>query len=158
MTPDEVQQPSAISRSTSASSSLDPYYFQNHSSDNVSPAPPLPTVMPQEPRTPDARGGSMFQPTTPHRDPATIDRAALHGLGELATPRWTRRNRDEDEEQYIQDLSVVHESPARDEPQQDEEDIAEQDAPDSPWTIEAIDGEGDEQEDDVRVCITYITI
>ena len=142
VTPDEVQQASAISRSTSASSSLDPYYFQNHSTDNISPAPPLP-VVPQEPRTPDARS-STFQPTTPHRDPATIDRGALHGLGELATPRWTRRNRDEDEEQYTQDLSVVHESPGQDEPQQDG---AEQDAPDSPWTIEAIDGEGDDEDE-----------
>ena len=30
----------------------------------------------------------MFEPKTPGRDPANIDRKGLIGVGELATPRW----------------------------------------------------------------------
>ena len=117
------------------------------------------------------------EPVTPGRDPANIDRRGLVGVGELATPRWTRgsssaksRDResglgsagvagvdeqvdevdeddgveddedeedvDVDEEQALEDSSVTGEVG----------EIDEQDAPDSPWTIEAIDGEGDDTE------------
>lgn len=82
--------PISLSRSTSATSSLDPYYFGA----SESPAPPLPL------------------PATPARD---IDRRGLVGVGELTTPRWTRTDNEEEE-------------------------------PDSPWTIEAVDGEDSEKE------------
>jgi hypothetical protein len=64
---------SPVPRSTSASSSFDPYYF-GLASPTVSP-PPLP-----DPRN----------LATPVRDPALIDRRGLMGLAELSTPRWTR--------------------------------------------------------------------
>lgn len=96
---------------------------------------------------------TIKDPITPGRDPANIDRRGLVGVGELATPRWTRGSArrsevdvdeqvdevDEEEEQLLEDSSVAGEVG----------EISEQDAPDSPWTIEAVDGEGD----DTEVCV-----
>jgi len=124
------------SRSTSATSSLDPYYFSVHSPSG-SPVIPLPDP-PQLRKTPETRPVAQ-EPVTPHRDPSKIDRRVLHGLGELATPRWTRSvaNREEDVHPLDQDDL---EPPLPEEP----EDIDS----DSPWTIEAVDGEEEDEERD----------
>ncbi|KAJ7580985.1 hypothetical protein C8J56DRAFT_958751 [Mycena floridula] len=131
----------SVSRPASATSSLDPYYFG--ASD--SPIPPLPA--------PGLLSSSIIQhePVTPARDPASIDRRGLVGVGELATPRWTRaqNNSEEcfpppksdsatDKEDY--DI-VVPEDVVEEEEQEEEEDC------ESPWTIEAVDGESSEKEE-----------
>ena len=122
------------SRSTSATSSLDPYYFSVHTP-SESPVPPLPDP-PQLRRTPDTRQVTQ-DPVTPHRDPSKIDRRVLHGLGELATPRWTRSVANCEDGLDQDDLEpVLPEEP---------EDVHS----DSPWTIEAVDGE-EEDEDEER--------
>jgi len=80
------------------------------------------------PRTPEMHR-HVTEPVTPARDPASIDRRGLVGVGELATPRWTRAPRvDDDEDQIDPTLN------------NDNGDY-EQEDPDSPWTIEARDGE-----------------
>ncbi|KAI0043563.1 hypothetical protein FA95DRAFT_1609296 [Auriscalpium vulgare] len=131
-------------RSASATSSLDPYYFSVHSPADSSP-PPLPDP-PHQSRTPETRP-PLFDPVTPHKDPASIDRRGLHGLGELATPRWTRseRNRDADAD----DRSELDE--VQEEGETSYIDDQEDDAPDSPWTIEAIDGEDEERDEPTEV-------
>ena len=73
----------------------------------------------------------VTEPTTPARDPASIDRRGLVGVGELATPRWTRAPRVDDDEDQA-DLT----------PNDDDRDY-EQEDPESPWTIEARDGENE---------------
>ncbi|KAF9653025.1 hypothetical protein BDM02DRAFT_3159849, partial [Thelephora ganbajun] len=107
-------------RSASASSSLDPYYFTAHTPE-LSPAIHL------APRTPEMRH-NVTEPVTPARDPASIDRRGLVGVGELATPRWTRAPRVDDGDQV--DLTLNN----------DNGDYEQEDS-DSPWTIEAQDGE-----------------
>lgn len=73
----------------------------------------------------------VTEPITPARDPASIDRRGLVGVGELATPRWTRAPRVDDDEDQA-DLTLNN------------HDLDyEQEDPDSPWTIEARDGETD---------------
>ena len=85
------------------------------------------------------------EPSTPARDPASIDRNDLVGVGELLTPRWPR-------------LPSSEESLSR--PPRPEREDAKQGASyeeasdddndrDSPWTIEAVDGELDD--DEVRI-------
>jgi hypothetical protein len=71
----------------------------------------------------------VTEPITPARDPASIDRRGLVGVGELATPRWTRAPRVDDDEDQV-DLAFNNDN--RD---------YEREHPDSPWTIEARDGE-----------------
>ena len=114
-------------RSASASSSFDPYYFTAHTPDV--PQPTLATVHPA-PRTPEMRR-HVTEPITPARDPASIDRRGLVGVGELATPRWTRAPRVDDDEDQT-DLTF-----GNDDREYEQED------PDSPWTIEARDGEAE---------------
>ena len=72
----------------------------------------------------------VTEPITPARDPASIDRRGLVGVGELATPRWTRAPRVDDDDEDQVDLTLNN-------PNGDYE----QDDPESPWTIEARDGE-----------------
>lgn len=128
-----------LSRPGSSSSSLDPYYFGVQSpSDSPPQGPSFPST------TPETRIPSDSSPLTPVRDPANIDRKGLVGVGELATPRWgklIRRPSDDDDNA----LDVLQE--------EDSTDILvpnlEPDGPDSPWTIEAVDGELDDQ-DQVR--------
>lgn len=77
----------------------------------------------------------VTEPVTPARDPASIDRRGLVGVGELATPRWTRAPRvdddgDDNDDDDQADLTLTN----------DNGDY-EQEDPDSPWTIEARDGE-----------------
>lgn len=129
-------------RSASATSSLDPYYFSVQTP-AVSPIPAVPTVH-NTLKTPEMR--SHVEPVTPGKDPASIDRRGLVGVGELATPRWVRAPRKEEIE--IDDQV--------DEIQEEELDDGfvevaaldmEMDLPDSPWTIEAVDGEADEKDE-----------
>jgi dual specificity tyrosine-phosphorylation-regulated kinase 2/3/4 len=126
-----------VSRSASTTSSLDPYYFGIQSPSD-SPAPPLPAGSLHLSTTPEQR--IIHEPVTPARDPAAIDRRGLVGVGELSTPRWTRAERHSDEEPSdaggeVEGYDVVV-----------PEDV-EEDEPDSPWTIEAVDGEMSEKED-----------
>ena len=80
------------------------------------------------PRTPEMRR-HVTEPVTPARDPASIDRRGLVGVGELATPRWTRAPRVDDDEDQADPTT------------NDDNGDYEQGDPDSPWTIEARDGE-----------------
>ncbi|KAK0441175.1 uncharacterized protein EV420DRAFT_1623060 [Desarmillaria tabescens] len=131
------------SRSTSTTSSLDPYYFGLQSGSESPYPPPLPTA-PSLRATPESR--PIPEPVTPARDPANIDRRGLVGVGELATPRWTRSNSDSEEKISIPEALLENE------PYQVVEaaDATEDDVPDSPWTIEAVDGESSEKEDVVN--------
>ncbi|KAG6841209.1 hypothetical protein C0991_000871 [Blastosporella zonata] len=128
-----------VSRSTSVTSTLDPYYFGIRSPTD-SPVPPLPTAPMGLSITPEQR--YIIEPVTPARDPAAIDRRGLVGVGELATPRWTRA-----------ETQQIAPPPMPETPEEIEEyevvvpDNSEEDAPDSPWTIEAVDGEPSEKED-----------
>ena len=99
--------------------------------------PPLPDP-PQLRSTPETRQVTN-DPVTPHRDPSKIDRRILHGLGELATPRWTRSVAHREDDIHGLDQDDL-EPPLPEEP----EDIDS----DSPWTIEAVDGEDDDEERD----------
>lgn len=125
-----------VPRSASATSSLDPYYFGVHTPSD-SPIPPVPPV-PSVPKTPEMR---HYEPVTPGRDPASIDRRTLVGVGELATPRWARGVRN-DEYEFVTQERVD---------EVNEEELVDVGAPeddrdsDSPWTIEAIDGEQDDK-------------
>ena len=89
-----------------------------------------------------------YEPVTPGRDPAAIDRRTLVGVGELATPRWARGARNDDFEFVAQErVDEVNEDEAVEgERQEDDRDS------DSPWTIEAIDGEQDDK-DEVRIFV-----
>ncbi|KAI0646766.1 hypothetical protein C8Q79DRAFT_1067692 [Trametes meyenii] len=127
-------------RPTSATSSLDPYYFGVHSP-SESPIPPVPSL----PKTPEMHSYLAHDPVTPGRDPAAIDRRTLVGVGELATPRWARGARNDDFEFVAQErVEEVNEEEGAEEERLEED--QERDHPDSPWTIEAIDGEQDERD------------
>ncbi|KAI6043104.1 hypothetical protein EDC04DRAFT_3138697 [Pisolithus marmoratus] len=122
-----VDEPGQISRPASATSSLDPYYFGAQT-----PSDSPPRISP-----------GTHTPLTPARD---IDRKGLVGVGELATPHWDKIHRP----------STRQSNPSQDDdhhpPCLREEDSAsltalENDAPDSPWTIEAMDGESDDKDE-----------
>ncbi|KAH8108194.1 hypothetical protein BXZ70DRAFT_884904 [Cristinia sonorae] len=95
-------------------------------------------------------GTHIRDPVTPGRDPANIDRRGLVGVGELATPRWTRGSTKRGEVDVDEQVDEVEEE---DEPVLEGASVtgevdenSEHDAPDSPWTIEAVDGEVDDNE------------
>ena len=80
------------------------------------------------------------EPVTPVRNPAMIDRRGLVGVGELTTPRWARTETDNEpdlptQEGELDGYDVIV------------SDDVEEDQPDSPWTIEAVDGESSEKEE-----------
>lgn len=138
-------------RSSSSTSSLDPYYFTAHP-----PPPPLPTVTPDLKRNQPGQSivytnGPNFEPVTPGRDPASIDRNGLVGVGELATPRWTTR------QEYMPKAKTWkgkgHGVEEVDENTEDSpKDAVENDVDrSSPWTIEAID-DSDMNEPNSYVC------
>ncbi len=134
---------SDLPRSTSATSSLDPYYFGAGTPSSESPVPPVPSLLP---RTPEM--GPFRDPVTPGKDPASIDRRGLVGVGELTTPRWARGER-RDEIEIDEQVDEVDEDELAEvigeEVDGHREELEEEvDVPDSPWTIEAIDGEPDE--------------
>jgi dual specificity tyrosine-phosphorylation-regulated kinase 2/3/4 len=84
------------------------------------------------------------EPVTPVRDPANIDRKGLVGVGELSTPRWgkmLRHTHGDDTE--VQDEQIHGEDVLEEDATEFIIDEAEKDGPDSPWTIEAVDGESD---------------
>lgn len=85
------------------------------------------------------------EPVTPGRDPATIDRRTLVGVGELTTPRWARGARSDDFEFVAQEERVDELDDEEGVEVDMPEDDLERDLSDSPWTIEAIDGEQDER-------------
>ncbi|GJE97061.1 dual specificity protein kinase domain-containing protein [Phanerochaete sordida] len=136
---DEETEP-GLPRSASATSSLDPYYFSigtpcdspDPSSSPMSMPPPLTLKTPEL--------GSFNDPMTPRKDPAAIDRRGLVGVGELATPRWVRGHDRRDEVDVDRQLDEEEEEEINDDADEDKE----VDLPDSPWTIEAIDGEADD--------------
>lgn len=133
----------ALPRSPSATSSLDPYYFgvstPSESPVQSSPMPPQLTI-----KTPEL--GPFHDPVTPRRDPAAIDRRGLVGVGELATPRWARGQRKEEVE-VDQSLEEEVEDDLDDGLDDADFQEKERDLPDSPWTIEAIDGEQEENDE-----------
>lgn len=139
-----------LPRSSSATSSLDPYYFG--------------AGTPSESPIPSSSGAHLFlktpemqstqhtqqEPVTPAKNPAAIDRRGLVGVGELATPRWTRDSRRTargagDVDEHLVDVEEESYN-ARDEESFVDAQEAPPDLPDSPWTIEAIDGEQDEED------------
>ncbi|KIJ69629.1 hypothetical protein HYDPIDRAFT_24450 [Hydnomerulius pinastri MD-312] len=146
---DDSLQPDAdqdfVSRPGSATSSLDPYYFGAQSpSDSPAPHLPDPSFLSTTPET--RMPNEHLTPMTPARDPANIDRKGLVGVGELATPRWGKTVRHSEEDDHDEDDSGLDAL--------EEEDGAEvvvpnteNDGPDSPWTIEAVDGEYDDREE-----------
>lgn len=101
-------------------------------------------------------GLGIHDPITPRRDPANIDRRGLVGVGELATPRWTRGSAKRSEVDVDEQVDEVEEEEELEEMEEElEEELEdpgavdecnERDAPDSPWTIEAVDGEGEGNE------------
>lgn len=130
----------SVSRSTSVTSTLDPYYF-GIGSPTDSPLPPLPSATLGLTVTPEQR--NVVEPVTPARDPAAIDRRGLVGVGELTTPRWTRAEYQQPEPP----LPVPEKFKDAEDYQVVAPEDAEEDPPDSPWTIEAVDGEPSEKED-----------
>ncbi|KAH7905441.1 hypothetical protein BJ138DRAFT_773101 [Hygrophoropsis aurantiaca] len=138
------------SRSGSATSSLDPYYFGLQSpSDSPAPQLPDPGLLSTTPET-----RMLSEPVTPARDPSRIDRRGLVGVGELATPRWGKMQRDAGEEENDDDQEGLEEEEV-DVAEDVGEDLVlhtgEKDVPDSPWTIEAIDGESDGRDEPSEV-------
>ncbi|CAE6436620.1 unnamed protein product [Rhizoctonia solani] len=113
---------------------VDSYYFSAHSPNRSRRASLAPEEMPpetvQEHQVKDRQNRtSLVIPDTPARDPGSIDRRALVGVGELATPRWTvsrdtRTVTHAHHEHRPDDLLSPH-TPAEE--------------PHSPWTIEAVD-------------------
>jgi dual specificity tyrosine-phosphorylation-regulated kinase 2/3/4 len=141
---------SEIPRSASATSSLalDPYYFGMPSREQ---SPALHNICTaQVSTTPDTR--QISEPVTPARDPGRIDRKGLIGVGELATPRWVRGPR------YGQDEDDENDEEGIDDDEDDDDDgdellVAEieNDGPDSPWTIEAVNSGSDEKDEPTEV-------
>lgn len=133
----------SVSRPGSATSSLDPYYFGARSPSD-SPAHSqsnnLLSITP-ETRTPN-------EPCTPSRAAAAIDRRGLVGVGELATPRWDKIQR---QSKINSNVNLQDDSCGSGILEEDTSELVmvptvDKDAPDSPWTIEAVDGEDDKDE------------
>lgn len=142
-----------VPRSASATSSLDPYYF-GVSTPSDSPdlsSSPMPMPPPLSLKTPEL--GPFKDPVTPHRDPTAIDRRGLVGVGELMTPRWVRGHDRRDEVDVNEQLVEEEEEEINDDVDEDKL----PDLPDSPWTIEAIDGELDDDADEVSTPAVAIT-
>lgn len=138
-----------VPRSASATSSLDPYYFGVHTP-SESPIPPVPPV-PSVPKTPEMR---HYEPVTPGRDPAAIDRRILVGVGELATPRWARGVRNDEYEFATQErVDEVNEEELIEVGGLEDERNS-----DSPWTIEAIDGEQDDKTEVRTLILGHLAI
>jgi dual specificity tyrosine-phosphorylation-regulated kinase 2/3/4 len=128
---------------SAASSSLDPYYFTSRTPADSPAPPPLPDSD-TLPRTPEMR--SMLPPMTPGRNPAEIDRRGLVGVGELATPRWTRHEQVSvaQPDDTLQDLQEELNEAEPDVMGETGDGIEGERDADSPWTIEAVDEPKDE--------------
>src|SRR6266699_3216518 len=83
--------PFLLSIPTTLVSSLPPSLLSPPSppSPPISPLPPLPPLPANSP-------SPLPDPLTPARNPASIDRRALVGVGELTTPRWAKDDHHED--------------------------------------------------------------
>ncbi|CUA75045.1 dual-specificity tyrosine-(Y)-phosphorylation regulated kinase [Rhizoctonia solani] len=125
-----------------ASSEFDPYYFSAHSPNqsrraSIAPEEIPPETVHEHQSTVKARNRlsinrtSLLIPDTPARDPGSIDRRGLVGVGELTTPRWT----------VTRDARAVSHGHGHHEHRQ--EDLLSPhtpaEEPNSPWTIEAVD-------------------
>lgn len=82
---------------------------------------------------------SLLEPKTPRKDPASIDRRGLIGVGELATPKWSHRP--PEEEYYEQHYSPSDDMAIEEEAPSDPEVSA-----NSPWTTDAVDATESEAE------------
>lgn len=85
---------------------------------------------------------------TPARDPASIDRNALVGVGELLSPRWPSQMKEDGNIEGFESVKGQDWAEDKEDPDND--------GRGSPWTIEAIDGEPDEFEVPY-LHISYIT-
>ena len=139
---------SEIARSTSTSSLA--YYFGNPSREDLSSLRSADVLL----TSPMLETRQISTPMTPARDPAGIDRQGLIGVGELATPHWARGPRhgrngdDREEEDEIDDVD-------------DENDLIvgddDQDGPDSPWTIEAVNSGSDDKDEVIPHLLSHLT-
>ncbi|KAH7103780.1 hypothetical protein BKA62DRAFT_694675 [Auriculariales sp. MPI-PUGE-AT-0066] len=110
------------STASQSSSNLDSYYFDESPSND--------TDMDDH-----AHSIPLAPPLTPARDPSSIDRRMLIGVGDLATPRWTSNG---DTRKFTWESVATAQPPLSEEPEP-EEDADRDDGADSPWTIEAVD-------------------
>ena len=117
---------------------VDPYYCPPRQLTQPTKTPELKSSSSRLSPTSSAAG--ISDPTTPGRDPAIIDRRALVGVGELATPRWATRHEHLSTKDWegkgagVQE--VQEELDAEPEPIEDMENDVDRS---SPWTIEAVD-------------------
>jgi dual specificity tyrosine-phosphorylation-regulated kinase 2/3/4 len=117
---------------------VDPYYFPSRPPNQPTKTPELKSSSSRH--SPSSSAAGISDPTTPGRDPAAIDRRALVGVGELATPRWTTKHeyvsRKDWEGKGAGVEEVQEELEPEPEPVEDVEDDVDRC---SPWTIEAVD-------------------
>lgn len=83
------------------------------------------------------------EPITPARDPASIDRDGLVGVGELLTPRWPRLPSEEEDLLPGWGDGNEHETTVMENRSTTSDNDIDRD---SPWTIEAVDAEQDDFE------------
>ncbi|KAI6019703.1 hypothetical protein F5J12DRAFT_925847 [Pisolithus orientalis] len=143
--PPAVDEPTGLSRPVSATSSLDPYYFGAQTPSD-SPPPPSPPTPPPSSAQRQPRSSHTKPPADPRKRPG---QHRPHG------PRWRRRT----DNSIAGTKYIVHSRQSNQSQDEDclleEEDAAavmvaenlENDAPDSPWTIEAVDGESDDKDE-----------
>jgi len=132
---------------------IDPYYFPSRQLNQSTKSPDLKFSSFRHSPTSSAAG--ISDPTTPGRDPAAIDRRALVGVGELATPRWVTKHeyisRKDREGKGTGVEEVKEELDPEPEPIEDVENDVDSS---SPWTIEAVDdNDTGEQKDYVSLVL-----
>jgi dual specificity tyrosine-phosphorylation-regulated kinase 2/3/4 len=117
---------------------VDPYYFPSRQPNQPAKTPELRSSSSRHSPTSSAAG--ISDPTTPGRDPAAIDRRALVGVGELATPRWTAKHEYLSKKDWEGKGTGVEEVQEEVDPEPEPmEDIENDVDSSSPWTIEAVD-------------------
>ena len=132
---------------------VDPYYFPSRQPNQSTRTPELKSSPFRHSPTSSAAG--ISDPTTPGRDPAAIDRRALVGVGELATPRWTSRHEYLSRKDWEGKGTGVEEVQEEQDPEPEPEPIEDMENDvdsSSPWTIEAVeDNDTGEQKDYVSI-------
>ena len=117
---------------------VDPFYFPSRQLNQPTKTPELKSSSSKLSPTSSAAG--ISDPTTPGRDPAVIDRRALVGVGELATPRWTTRHEYPSRKDWEGKGTGVQEAQEELDPEPEPiEDMENEVDRSSPWTIEAVD-------------------
>jgi hypothetical protein len=117
---------------------FDPYYFPSRQLNQHTKTPELKSSSFRH--SPISSAAGISDPTTPGRDPAGIDRRALVGVGELATPRWTTRHEYLSRKDWEGKGTGVEEVQEELNPEPETvEDIQNDVDSSSPWTIEAVD-------------------